>query len=199
MSRDFPIPASPISVRRWARECSTARSTTDRISVSSTSRPTNGPYGRRRLRYAPAGANRSTAYAVTGPVRPRTASDRGATMRTSGSTARNVRSPTSTSPGSAACWSRAARLTASPVTRKSRPGVVPVTTSPVLTPIRSTNGTARRSATAASRERMSSAARTARSASSSCATGTPKTAITASPMNFSTVPPYASAHRASVT
>ena len=44
-SRDFPIPASPISVRRWARECSTARSTTDRISVSSTSRPTNGPYG----------------------------------------------------------------------------------------------------------------------------------------------------------
>ena len=42
---------------------------------------------------------------------------------------------------------------------------------------------------------MRSAARTARSASSSCATGTPNTAITASPMNFSTVPPYASAHR----
>jgi len=130
---------------------------------------------------------------------PKEGNLRGATMRTSGSTARNVRSPTSTSPGSAACWRRAARLTASPVTRKSRPGVVPVTTRPVLTPIRRTSGTARRSATAASRERMRRAARTARSASSSCATGTPKTAMTASPMNFSTVPPYASAQRASVT
>ena len=57
---------------------------------------------------------------------------------------------------------------------------VPVTTSPVLTPIRTGMSTASRS---------SWAARTARSASSSRIVGTPKTAITASPMNFSTVPP----------
>ena len=43
------------------------------------------------------------------------------------------RSPIRISPGSAACSSRAATLTASPVTRRS---AVPVTTSPVLTPVR---------------------------------------------------------------
>ena len=183
------MPGSPTIVIRCGRACSTARSTSDRISVSSDSRPTNGPYGRRRRRYDPAGSIRSTAYAVMGPARPFTRSERGATVRASGSTARNVRSPTRISPGSAACCRRAARLTASPVTRKSRPGVTPVTTRPVLIPIRSAIGMSRRSPSVVSRERITSAARTARSGSSSCATGTPKTAITASPMNFSTVPP----------
>ena len=72
-------------------------------------------------------------------------------------------------------------FTASPVTSVVAPS--PVTTSPVLTPIRMPSP----SGTAASR--ISTAACTARKASSSWAAGTPKTAITASPTNFSTVPP----------
>jgi hypothetical protein len=74
-------------------------------------------------------------------------------------------------------------LTVSPVASRSS---VPVTTSPVLTPIRASTSSS------GSAARISAAARTARSASSSCATGTPNTAITASPMNFSTVPPWRS-------
>jgi len=64
--------------------------------------------------------------------------------------------------------------------------VVPVTTSPVFTPIRA------RTPSSGNASRISQAARTARTASSSCTTGTPNTAITASPMNFSTDPPCAS-------
>ena len=48
-------------------------------------------------------------------------------------TSASVASPISTSPGCAACCSRAATFTASPVASRSS---VPVTTSPVLTPIR---------------------------------------------------------------
>ena len=94
-----------------------------------------------------------------------------------------VSAPISTSPGSAACSSRAATFTASPVTSVSPS---PATTSPVLTPIRA------RRPSAGTAARISHAARTARRASSSWETGTPKTAITASPMNFSTVPPWRS-------
>ena len=85
------------------------------------------------------------------------------------------------SPFGAACSSRAATLTASPVTSVSPSP--PTTTSPVLTPMRASSPC---SAIAA---RISAAARTARSASSSCETGMPKTAMTASPTNFSTEPP----------
>ncbi len=84
----------------------------------------------------------------------------------------------------AACSSRAATLTASPVTSVSPSP--PTTTSPVLTPMRASRPC---SAIAAC---ISAAARTARSASSSCETGIPKTAMTASPTNFSTVPPWRS-------
>ena len=69
---------------------------------------------------------------------------------------------------------------------------LPVTTSPVLTPIRTCERDAMsRSSSLFSgieASRMSAAARTALSASSSCTTGIPNTAITASPMNFSTFP-----------
>ena len=97
--------------------------------------------------------------------------------------ARSVVSPTRIAPGSAACSSRAATLTASPVASRSS---VPVTTSPVVTPIRPSRPRP------ANASRISTAARQARSASSSCTAGTPKTAITASPMNFSTEPPWRS-------
>jgi hypothetical protein len=104
-----------------------------------------------------------------------------------------VGSPSSTSPAPAACSSRAATLTGSPVTNVSRLDGSPATTSPVLTPMRSAIRVPKRrsssSLRAPRRACISSAARHARSASSSCASGTPKTASTASPTNFSTVPP----------
>ncbi len=122
---------------------------------------------------------------------PRTGSDfpfrtRGSTAstRTASRTSALVSAPMSVSPGAAACSSRAATLTASPVTSVSPSP--PTTTSPVFTPIRASSPC---SAIAA---RISDAARTARSASSSCDTGIPKTAMTASPTNFSTVPPWRS-------
>jgi hypothetical protein len=73
---------------------------------------------------------------------------------------------------------------------------VPVTTSPVSTPMRTCtlvrNSRVNASLSAARASIIPRAARTARSASSSCTTGTPNTAIAASPMNFSTVPPWRS-------
>jgi hypothetical protein len=85
-------------------------------------------------------------------------------------------------------------FTASPVTNVSSLETPPVTTSPVLTPIRTlTRAPTLRSSRpwiAFMLACISSAARQARSASSSCASGTPKAATTASPMNFSTLPPW---------
>ena len=114
---------------------------------------------------------------------------------TASRTRRIVSPPSRTEPGSAACSSRAATFTASPVTSVCPCGS-PATTSPVLTPIRAASETpwSRSSSllSTTSASHISPAARTARSASSSCTFGTPKTAITASPMNFSTVPPWRS-------
>ncbi len=99
----------------------------------------------------------------------------------------------STSPSGAACSSRAATFTASPVTKPCPWDGSPAITSPVLTPVRTRSRTPKRNSSCSlSSSRpvcISAAARTARNASSSRTEGTPKTAITASPMNFSTVPP----------
>ena len=107
-----------------------------------------------------------------------------------GSVARRVVSPTSTRPGSASVWIRAAVLTMSPATMPSPVAPTVTVASPVSTPARAcrsdTPTSSPRAVTAATR---SSAARTARSASSSVALCAPQTAITASPMNFSTTPP----------
>ena len=60
--------------------------------------------------------------------------------------AATVRSPARISPGAAACSSRAATFTASPVTNELPSRARPTTTSPVLTPIRSwSGGSSRRS------------------------------------------------------
>ena len=84
------------------------------------------------------------------------------------------------SPGAAACSKRAATLTASPVASRS---AVPVTTSPVLTPIRPRDAElGQRVAHLHGRPAGPQRVVLVRS-------GTPNTAITASPMNFSTVPP----------
>ena len=73
--------------------------------------------------------------------------------------------PDSASPGCAACCRRAATLTASPVARRSS---VPVTTSPVATPMRPST------ASSGKASRISTAARQARRASSSCADRDPE-------------------------
>ncbi len=133
---------------------------------------------------APAPGGRAAAgSAGTGSAFPRSRSGSIASTSAAAPTRSTVGRPSSTSPGCAACSSRAAMLTASPVARRSS---VPVITSPVMTPMRPSRPSA------GSASRISAAARTARSASSSCSSGTPNTAITASPMNFSTVPPWCS-------
>ena len=98
-----------------------------------------------------------------------------------------VVSPTRTSPGPAAVWSRAAAFTTGPVTKSCPAGPRPVAATPDSTPTRTSRGSAspRASPSRRRRPRMASPARTARSASSSCTVGRPKIAITASPMNFS--------------
>jgi len=118
--------------------------------------------------------------AGTGSALPLRTSGSTGSASTASRTSAIVGSPIRISPGCAACSSRAATFTASPVARRS---AVPVTTSPVVSPMRACT----RSSGSASR--ISSAARHARKASSSWTCGTPNTAITASPMNFSTVPP----------
>ena len=96
-----------------------------------------------------------------------------------------VRSPTSTSPVSAFCSSRAQTFTTSPETHEVPARGSSTTTSPVFTPTRIASPSG-------SRRCIASAAWRARSAWSSSATGAPKAAITASPANFSTVPPACS-------
>ena len=104
-----------------------------------------------------------------------------------------MRSPRSTSCSPAACSSRAATFTASPVTSRWPAAGSPETTSPVFTPVRfasrTPNTRSSSSFSCSSAPCMPAAARTARRASSSCSRGRPKTAMTASPMNFSTTPP----------
>ena len=101
-----------------------------------------------------------------------------------------VRSPASTSPGSAAFCRRSATFTASPVTNDDPPSCGgPTTTSPVLTPTRRRSWPSKRSRI---RRCMASPVWSARSAWSSSAAGAPNTAMTASPANFSTVPPVSS-------
>ena len=93
----------------------------------------------------------------------------------------------------AACSSRAATLTASPLTSPwpsvwvvgdhlARVDALPVASRPPRLEFEL-------EVQVRHRQRISAAARTARRASSSWTVGTPKAAITASPMNFSAVPP----------
>ena len=123
-------------------------------------------------------------------------SSRGSTASTSmkSFTSTYVGAPTRISIAGAACSSRAAVFTASPVTRRCPAETSPATTSPVLTPVRFSRRTphraSSRSFTPARACFMSHAALTARKASSSWILGRPNTAMIASPMYFSTVPPW---------
>ena len=178
-SRDFPTPASPTIVTSSQRRSDRASSTASRTRASSRSRPTNAAVCRR----SPASRTPTSRKAGTGCLLPFRSSASTGSTSTESRTSSKVAWPSSTVPGFAACSSLAATFTASPVASRSS---VPVTTSPVMTPIRACRPSS------GSASRISTAARRARSASSSWTTGRPKTAITASPMNFSTVPPWRS-------
>ena len=175
-----------------------------------------GPIRRRRRHRAPRGASRAPRRGRRAgersrgaAARPRTPSEPERRHRLGlalelerldrlevgdGSTRSRVSEPISTSLVPAACSSRAATLTASPVTSRWPAAGSPDTTSPVFTPVRFWSVTPKRASSSAfspaSAACIPAAARTARSASSSCRCGRPNTAITASPMNFSTVPPW---------
>ncbi len=180
-SLDLPTPAGPIRVKIRQALRSTTWSNSARSRSRSRSRPINGL--RRSLATPPALRSRTRSRdAATADDFPLSSSSSGST-RTASRTSCSVSSPSRISPGPAACSSRAATLTASPVTSVSPS---PATTAPVFTPMR---GSRPRAWTTS---RSSTAERTARSASSSVATGIPNTAITASPTNFSTVPPWRS-------
>ena len=153
-------------------------------SSSSCSRPTSG------VMATCAGGRPSALTATqtqTGSLRPLTSTGPTSSTSMRPSVSRCTPGPIRTCPGSATCWRRAARLTASPVANVESPA--PVTTSPASMPMRAW------SSRSSIESRISSAARTARSASSSCAVGMPNAAITASPANFSTVPPWVSIQR----
>ncbi len=128
---------------------------------------------------------RNARQAGTGLVLPLSACSPAGSNAIDTEAAWYVVSPTSTVPGAATDWRRAAVFTMSPATIPWFVAPRVTAASPVRRPTRAWM-VGPRVRTASTR---SSAARTARPASSSRATGVPQTAITASPMNFSTVPP----------
>ena len=139
------------------------------------------------------GCRPRTREAGTGFVFPLSASGSTASSSTAWATDSAVRSPTSTPPGSAAVWSRAATFTVSPLTRPASGPPVATRTSPVLTPTRSRSCSAsspRRAPRSPTAWTSASPAWIARTASSSSTRGVPNTAIAASPMNFSSDPRY---------
>ena len=192
MSRDLPTPASPMTVAIVGFRSSTAVRNWARRKASSSVRPTSGWRPSRAAPSMPA-ATSSRRYAATRSALPLSSSGSIGSIFTASRTRRHVSSPISTSFGPAACSRRAAVFTVSPVTRRWAVAASPVTTSPVLTPVRFVSRTPKsRSSSSLSAARaacVSYAARTARSASSSWIRGSPKTAMMASPMNFSIVPP----------
>ncbi len=183
-SRLLPTPGAARTLTRNGRRSSNARFAVSSSCARSPCRPTSGTRGRDSW---PCPMSRRHA---TGAALPLASIDRGLS-NSKPCAARAVRSPTRIAHGSAACWSRAATFTASPVTSESAAvWSRAATTSPDCRPSR----IGRRSpswASSRTRSRISRAADRARPASSSCATGSPNTAMTASPMNFSSVPPWA--------
>ncbi len=115
----------------------------------------------RRCRGSRPGARRAAARRS-----PSARSGRPPRSRRRRSSAAGQRARSGSRPGSAACWSRAATLTASPVANVESDSSA--TTSPASTPIRAS------SPSSCTESRIAAAARTARSASSSCACRDPE-------------------------
>ena len=196
-SRDFPTPASPtIVTRRDAVVVDGLVRTRRRGRRSSSSRPTIGASSRR--------GRSASSWTDDEPIRRNALRLALELERLDGLRRRRSRARGDTSgrrAGSrcapAACSSRAATLTVSPVTSRWPVDGSPATTSPVFTPVRTVSRTPQLPlelvvqhvlrAPACPRRRAPRAARRPRGAS-----GSPKTAMIASPMNFSTTPPWRS-------
>ena len=166
--RDFPTPAAPSTVNSWHERFSSASPT--RLAGAAARAPGRPSRpcerrdgGSRRYGHEPVSRDRCRLALQRRAARAASTIDRVARR------AARVSAPIRISPGRAACSSRAVTLTASPVASRS---CVPVTTSPVLTPIRSSSDVpysrSSSSFSSARPSRSSAAARTARSASSSC-------------------------------
>ncbi len=130
-SRDLPTPGLADDRHQLAAPLDAARAPTPpagsraRARDRRTARPCRAAPARR--------AHAASRNAGTGSALPFSSSGSSARPRPRRATSASVGAPISTSPGRAACCSRAATLTASPVASRSS---VPVTTSPVSTPIR---------------------------------------------------------------
>ena len=129
-------PASPTTVRSRAMPSSSMRRKAARTNSSSRARPTNvapalrvPPISGWSMRRAGVGTDLAEASPSPRPCGARRTRRRGGRQRA-------VRSPTRISPGAAACSSRAATLTASPLAKELPTRGRPLTTSPVLTPMR---------------------------------------------------------------
>ncbi len=187
--RDLPTPGEPTIETSCGWRSAMVRSSSRVSRSSSLARPTNGD----TPTVSPPASNDSRRNAGTGSDLPFTVSGSRGRSWAPERTRRNVDSPTSVSPGPAACCRRAATFTASPTTSASLAGT---TTSPVLMPTRTRTSTGSPSAgpppSAATASWSDSAAASARIASSSRTSGTPKAAITPSPVNFTTRPPCSS-------
>ena len=142
--RVLPTPAAPKTVTS-RHDCS---SSAVRYAACRTSRsgprPTRGESRRRKIRSAPARTS-SRRQLLTGSLLPLSENDSSGPARTRSATSRCVSRPSRISPGCAACWRRAATLTASPVAIVCSVVGSPTTTSPVLIPIRSSSRTPKRS------------------------------------------------------
>ena len=181
MRRLLPTPGSPYTVTRCARRSRAARSNVFSSSSSSDSRPISGATTAERTGVSERSAAQTTRHAASGSARPFTSIGSISSTSTASSASRRAAGPIRISIGRADCWSRAARLTASPVAKVD--SALSTTTSPDSIPIRAS------SSSFLTPSRIPIAARIARSASSSWVCATPKAASTASPANFSTIPP----------
>ena len=184
-SRVLPTPAGAITLTMKGRSSWNARPATNSSCCRSGPRPIKGvraATGRRAARP-------SNARARIGWVLPRASMAMVGPKEKPALMLATVRSPQRMPQDSAACCSRAATLTASPLSGKSPVALSrAATTSPVLMPKRM-GSRSPRPGSARTRSRSVSAAASARWGSSSCVCGKPKTATTASPMNFSRMPP----------
>ena len=157
----FPIPASPMIVRR--RGCPLRNGASVRL-LQRLELPLAADEGMAQpatRRGLISDSARTSRRQATPPAFPLAATVAGSSSSKAPRTAAAVRSPTRISPGSAACSSRAATLTASPVTNELPTRGCPTTTSPVFTPMRSESASPKSSS---SRLCIESAAWSARSA-----------------------------------
>ncbi len=172
--RDLPIPASPEinTTWPWPSHASRWRDSANAISVLRPTKPIERAVRTASKRFSDA-APPSTAQTAIGSLIPLTSRrPRLRKVNRSPSSAR-VEAATTTAPGSARLWSRAATFGASPIVAccsdASPLTRSPTTTSPVAMAIRTSTRSCARSVLIAAM--MSRPARTARSASSSCARG----------------------------